>query len=231
MRRIPQARIVDAPTIQINDNNEDTHESKVETQASIVAPLMLSMAALAKPLVVALIGEKWLPCVPYLQLLAIGWMVDPIISVNLNVLYVKGRSDVVLRLEIIKKIIAIVIVVVSVQFGIIWLCVGRVIYGIIALFLNLYFCAPYIGMGIARQIREVSSIYLVSAVVAMLAWVSSDAAWEWVGKGMNFRPIFSCFAGVFAGGSAFIILGWLCRFELVQMSLGVLHRRQSARNL
>ena len=153
-------------------------DGDISARDVIVQSQLKFVVAVAKPLVVTLIGEKWLPCVPYLQLLAIGWVVDPIINVNLNVLYVKGQSNVVLKLEVIKKIIAISIVVVSVQFGIIWLCVGRVAYGYIALFLNLYFCAPYIGMGVMRQICEVSGIYCASAIAALCAFVASDVLWE-----------------------------------------------------
>ena len=139
---------------------------------SIVAPAMLLLAACSEPLIRLLIGEKWLPCVPYLQLLAIGWLVDPIIVVNLNILYVKGRSDVVLRLEVIKKLIAIAIVVTAVQFGVIWLCVGRVVYGYIALVINLNACGPFIGMSFWRQMREVWAIYVGAAFAAVCAYLS-----------------------------------------------------------
>ena len=202
-----------------------TYNRYLKLVTSIVAPLMLCFAAIAKPLVVLLIGEKWLPCVPYLQLLAIGWMIDPIVSVNLIVLYVKGKTDVVLKLEIIKKIIAIVIVVLSVHFGIIWLCVGRVVYGFVALFLNLHFCAPYIGMGIARQIREVASIYSSSIFVAICTWIVASLFWESESYGMIVRSATSCMAGAFVGGVVFIALGWLLKFELVQSVCGFLRAR------
>lgn len=137
---------------------------------SVIAPTMLLIAALGEPLIMLLIGAKWLPCVPYLQLLAAAWMVDPVIQVNLNILYVKGRSDLVLGLEIVKKIIGITIVVVSVQYGIIWLCVGRVAYTMIALVLNLVVCGPFIGMGFWRQLRELAPIYLTAGAAAFAAW-------------------------------------------------------------
>lgn len=208
-----------------------TYSRYLRLMTSIVAPLMLVVVAVAKPLVVTLIGEKWLPCVPYLQLLAIGWVVDPIINVNLNVLYVKGRSNVVLQLEIIKKIIAISIVVVSVQFGIIWLCVGRVIYGYIALFLNLYFCAPYIGMGVMRQIREVSSIYCVSAIAALCAFIASEALWKYCGLDLFMQAISSCAVGAFAGGVAFIVLGAAFKFEIVNLIRDILVTRMVKRSV
>ena len=65
--------------------------------------IMLGMAAVAKPMIVTLIGEKWLPSVEYLQLLCLGAMLFPLHALNLNILNVKGRSDLFLKLEVIKK--------------------------------------------------------------------------------------------------------------------------------
>ena len=183
---------------------------------SVVAPAMLLLAACSQPLVTLLIGEKWLPCVPYLQLLAIGWMVDPIIVINLNILYVKGRSDVVLRLEIVKKIIAIAIVVTAVRFGVIWLCVGRVLYGFIALYLNLHACGPFIGMSFSRQLREVAPVYLSAFATAGLAWLSVKGCLSLASGAAPFvRNALALVAGGLCGALAYLALAWVFRFDLV----------------
>lgn len=180
---------------------------------SLVAPSMLLLAACAKPLVALLIGEKWLPCVPYLQLLAIGWMIDPIILVNLNILYVKGRSDLVLKLEIVKKLIAIAIVVAAVQFGVLWLCVGRVVYGYIALTLNLKVCGPFIGMGFWRQMREVAPIYLSALVAAGLAFLLA---------GLALHPFWTLAVSGLAGALLYLALAWRLKFDLITEGLAIM---------
>lgn len=185
---------------------------------SIVAPAMLLLAACAEPLIHLLIGEKWLPCVPYLQLLAIGWMIDPIILVNLNILYVKGRSDVVLKLEVGKKIIAITIVVATVQYGVLWLCVGRVVYGYIALALNLRVCGPFIGMGFFRQLREVAPIYLSAFLAAGLAFTLSSIS--------QFAIVSLLVAGV-SGALVYLFLAWLFKFDLVAEGLQIFSKVRS----
>jgi O-antigen/teichoic acid export membrane protein len=167
-------RVIFPVLSSIQDDEERlqrTYNKYLRIITSLVAPSMLLLAACAEPLIMLLIGEKWLPCVPYLQLLAIAWVCDPIILVNLNILYVKGRSDVVLKLEIIKKIIAILIVVIAVQYGVIWLCVGRVVYSYIALILNIRYCGPFLKMGFWRQIKEVKAIYISGLLAAFLAFV------------------------------------------------------------
>lgn len=184
---------------------------------SLVAPLMLLLAACAKPIVLLLLGEKWLPCVPYLQLLAVALVVDPIILVNLNILYVKGRSDVVLKLEIIKKIIAIVIVVTSVQFGVLWLCVGRVIYAYIALIINIYYCGPFLGMGFWRQMHEVLPIYLSALISASIAYVTVTGGF--FPSNLCDSPLITNLAILVAasafGLSAYFILARLQKFDLI----------------
>ena len=197
---------------------------------SIVAASMLLLAACAEPLVVILIGEKWLPCVPYLQLLALDVMVDPMIRVNLNALYVKGRSDVVLKLEIIKKIIAIAIVVTAVQYGVLWLCVGRVVYAYIALVLNLHYCGPFIGMSFWRQICEVAPIYLSAFSASGLSYILAHVGHTSVFIESVFLRNFAALvvAGC-AGVVSYLALAWLLKFDLISEGLQILAKVRNRR--
>ena len=76
------------------------------------------MVSVAEPMVRALIGDKWLPSVPYLRLLCFAGMLYPVHALNLDMLNVKGRSDLVLRLEIIKKVLAVPTIVIGIYLGI-----------------------------------------------------------------------------------------------------------------
>ena len=182
---------------------------------SLVAPSMLLFAAVSRPLILTLIGEKWIACVPFIMLLALGWMIDPIILVNLNILYVKGRSDIVLRLEIIKKIIAITIVVVSVQFGVFWLCVGRVIYSYIAMGINLYVCGPFIGMSFLAQMKEVWKIYLGSFVAASCAYTIGTMIPLVLASSNWWTHLFTLASACVCGGAVYLIWAKAFRFEIL----------------
>lgn len=85
---------------------------------------MLGLAAIAKPLIILLIGEKWLPAVPFLQIICFSGMLYPLHAINLNILQVKGRSDLYLKLEIIKKIIAVITIFIGI-FGVLNVCFGE----------------------------------------------------------------------------------------------------------
>ena len=131
-----------------------------------VFPLMMGLAALAKPLIVLMLGEKWLPSVVLLQILCFGLMLDPICNINLNLLYVKGRSDLVLKLEIIKKTIAVVILVVSLPFGLIGLCIGRACYGVVATLLNMIYTRGFIDLSMWGQAKLILPSLLLSLFMA-----------------------------------------------------------------
>lgn len=192
---------------------------------SLVAPSMLLMAAVSEPLILTLIGTKWLACVPYIMILAIGWMVDPIILVNLNMIYVKGRSDVVLKLEVVKKVIALAIVVTSVQFGVIWLCVGRAVYSFIALGLNLHVCGPFIGMSFWQQMQEVWRIYMSGIAAALCAYGVVYASKIWLSQNGNWWCSFGTLAvSGMVGLGIYILLAVIQRFDVVTEVLALLQK-------
>lgn len=131
-----------------------------------IFPVMMGLAALAKPIIVVMLGEKWLPSVVLLQILCFGLMLDPICNINLNLLYVKGRSDLVLKLEIIKKSIAVTILVVSLPFGLVGLCIGRACYGVIATVLNMTYTRGFIDLSIFGQAKLILPSWFMSLFVA-----------------------------------------------------------------
>lgn len=89
---------------------------------------MLGLAAVAKPLILILIGEKWLPAVYFLQIICFSGMLYPLHAINLNILQVKGRSDLFLKLEIIKKIIAVGPIVVGIYVVLSIMLLGKCFY-------------------------------------------------------------------------------------------------------
>lgn len=135
--------------------------------------LMLGMAAVAKPMVIVLIGDQWLPSVPLLQLICFQMMLYPLHALNLNMLQVQGRSDLFLKLEIIKKIIAVGPILLGVFINIYWMLIGSVITGFIAYYLNAYYSGPYLKYSIWEQIRDILPSFGVAVVMAAIVYVLS----------------------------------------------------------
>lgn len=129
----------------------------------VVFPLMIGFAVLARPFIIVLFTEKWAGMVLILQLLCIDWMWDPMCKINTNILLVKGKSGLILQLEIIKRIISVSILFGSLHFGLIAVCIGRIIYSLISVYINSFYTGKMIpSLSFWRQMIMVAPYVLIS---------------------------------------------------------------------
>ncbi len=139
----------------------------------IIFPLMTGFAVLAKPFIVFLFTEKWIEMTLILQLLCIDWMWDPMCKINTNILMVKGKSGLILRLEIIKRIISVGILFASLPFGLISVCLGRIIYSLISVYINSYYTGKMIPkLTYFHQMIMVLPYLLISILMGGLVYCS-----------------------------------------------------------
>ena len=117
-------------------------------------PTMVGLAVVAKPLVLVLLTEKWLPCVPYLQLLCVVGMLYPLHVINLNVLIAQGRSDLFFRLEILKKILVTVAIGLTWRWGITAMIYGQIVTSIVSYYMNSYYTGKLLSYPIAEQLKD-----------------------------------------------------------------------------
>ena len=148
----------------------DAYRKVIKSTMLISFACMLGLAAVAKPLIILLIGEKWLPAVGFLQIICFRGMLYPLHAINLNILQVKGRSDLFLKLEIIKKIIAVGPLVLGVLFSIEYMLWGSVCTSFIAYFLNSYYSANLIDYPTREQIKDILPTFIVSSLTATTMW-------------------------------------------------------------
>ena len=151
----------------------DAYRKIIKTTMLITFACMLGLAAVAKSLIIILIGDKWIPAIYFLQIICFSGMLYPLHAINLNILQVKGRSDLFLRLEVIKKIIAVVPIVIGIFYGIEYMLWGGVITSFIAYFLNSYYSARLIDYSALDQIKDILPTFLISFVVSFLMWCTS----------------------------------------------------------
>ncbi|MST78749.1 lipopolysaccharide biosynthesis protein [Prevotella copri] len=135
--------------------------------------LMLGMAACAKPMILCLIGEKWVECVPMLQIICTFGMLYPLHAINLNMLQVQGRTDLFLKLEIIKKIIAIGPLLLGVFVGINWMLVGSFFSSVISYYFNAYYSGPFLNYSIKEQIEDILPSLRVALTMAIPVYAMS----------------------------------------------------------
>lgn len=150
---------------------KEGYKKMIKNIMLITFVLMLGMAAIAEPMTVALVGEKWKPSVIYLQMLCFVGMLYPLHALNLNMLNVMGRSDLFLRLEVIKKLLAIPTILIGILFGIKIMIVGMFINSIISYYLNSYWSGKLINYSISEQIKDITPSFILGSVVALAVYL------------------------------------------------------------
>ena len=150
-------------TIQDDDERLSVNYRKLlRTSAFIVFPMMCGLAGISRPLINILLGSKWNFTSILLVPICMAMMWYPIHSINLNLLKVKGRSDLFLRLEIIKKILGVSMLIITAPFGLIVMCYGTVVNSIIALIINTYYTGKLINVGFIRQMMDLAFTLFLS---------------------------------------------------------------------
>ncbi len=158
-------------TIQNEDERLAVNYRKfLRLSGFVVFPLMIGMAVVAEPLIRLILTDKWIACVPFLQVLCFALMWYPIHAINLNLLQVKGRSDLFLRLEIYKKILGVCTLCITVPLGLMAMCIGRVATSIICLALNTHYTGQLINLGYWKQMRDLLPTLLNSLVMGVLVY-------------------------------------------------------------
>lgn len=145
----------------------------LKMSAFIIFPLMMLLFGLAEPLIKILLTDKWLPAVPMLQVLCFSYMFYPIHAINLNLLQVKGRSDLFLRLEIIKKTLITIVLFATAPFGVLVMCYGIILTSLLALIINTYYTGKLINVGFSTQIKDILPVLILSFITGFLAYFPS----------------------------------------------------------
>lgn len=137
----------------------------IKTSTFILMPLLAGLAAVANPLVSLLLTDTWLDCVPYMQIICVTFMVMPIEIDNLQAIKAMGRSDIALKLEIIKKVIGVSLLIAAIPFGVKMIAISLLVGAIINAIVDAIPNVKLLGYGVGKQIWDVLPSALMSAVM------------------------------------------------------------------
>lgn len=126
----------------------------------ITFPAMILLALVAKPLVIVLLTEKWLPCVALIQILCFSRMLTPLSSINMNLLNAIGRSDLFMKVDLSKLPLELIILIITIPLGIKAVVLGNLVSSIICFFINTYYPQKYCGYGAIKQIKDTIPIFI-----------------------------------------------------------------------
>lgn len=159
------------PVFSLLQNDKPRLRSGVRKALTLLVmigfPMTIGLAIVARPLVLVLLTEKWLPCVPYLQLLCVGGMLYPLHVINLNVLIAQGRSDLFFRLELLKKIASVIAIAATYRWGIIAMIYGQIATSCLCYILNAYYTGKMLGYSIDKQIKDLMPALALACMMGL----------------------------------------------------------------
>ena len=205
------------PTLSANNDNVEevkriTRRS-ISTSAFVLMPCMFGLAAVAEPLVKILLTDKWLPCVPFLQLACISYALYPIHTANLTGINALGRSDIFLKLEIIKKSITVLNILITLPLGIYAMAIGQVVCDFIATFINASPNKKLMNYSYFEQWKDLFPSFILSIIMAGIVWL------------INFIPlipIITLVIQIIVGIVVYILLSKLFKVEVFSYFMNTL---------
>lgn len=197
------------PTFSKEKNNikvlKNMVRRSITTSSFMIIPLMTILFINAENIVKILLTEKWLGCVPFVQIACIAYSLMPIHTANLQAINAIGRSDIFLKLEICKKSIGIIILVLTIPYGIYAIAIGGVISSIISSFLNSYPNLKLINYSYKEQISDILPYIILSLLMGLLMCM--------VGNILCLNPVFMIFIQSIIGILFYILFSYILKFE------------------
>ena len=202
------------------DRLKQAYRRVIKTTMLVTFACMLGLSAIAKPLILILIGVKWLPAVVFIQIICFAEMLYPLHAINLNILQIKGRSDLFLKLEIFKKLFAVLPIGLGLFYGIEYMLWGSVLTSFVAFFLNSFYSARLIDYSTRAQLKDIFPTFVVSLCVAAFMW-----SMTLLNLSLLLTLILQCSTGLLLGILVYETIKLPEYFELKEIALSAIKRK------
>lgn len=205
----------------LSNENDDIDRVKVltrnaiRTSSYVLFPIMFGIAAIAEPFVRLLLTEKWMFCVPYMRLACIAYAFIPINSTNLQSIKALGRSDIFLKIEIVKKTLGIFMIFVTMFHSVFAIACSNVIINILAIFINSYPNKKLMKYGVKEQIVDVSPYLIASVVMSVIVYMVTY---------LNLGDLVTIILQFVVGAVVYCLISHFCEFEPYNMMIDVLKK-------
>lgn len=143
----------------------------IKSTALFSVPIFLFLAVLAEPIIRVLLTEKWMEAVPIMQIFCIARLITVISGININLLYVIGRTDLALRQNYFKIIIRIIAFIIALDYGIYYIALAELISTVIHFFINTYYPGKIMDYGALQQLKDMSKIISISLLVVLVSYI------------------------------------------------------------
>lgn len=206
---------------EIQDDNarlKKVYKVLMESILFSISPVLIFTAVLAEPIFRFIFTEKWLPAVPYFQILCFTGILYPVHAYNLNVLKVKGRSDLFLKLTMIKKILTLGVILFTIQFGIYGLLYAQVFLSVFGFIINAHYTNKFIGYSALDQVKDISPIVLTAGLWGLVVGLVDFYIFKTEMDVLRFA------VGGIIGVGGYVISGFLFQFDSLTNILKLLSK-------
>lgn len=176
----------------------------IKTSSYIMMPIMVGLAVCAEPIVSLILTDNWLPCVPYLRIFCFTYAFYPIHTANLNAIKAMGRSDIFLRLEVIKKIIGLIVLSISMWFGVLWMAYSLLLTTLLSSIINAFPNRHLLGYSYITQIKDMLPQIVLSCVMGGIVYCIQF---------LGFERSITLFVQILSGAFIYIIGSWIFKLE------------------
>lgn len=191
-----------------DDRLREGYRNTIKVSAFVIFPLCLGVGAISFPLINVLYTDVWIYAAVLLQIIVFAGMWYPIHAINLNLLIVKGRSDLFFRLEVIKKIVGVTVLVITLPIGLEAMCYGGIASSLIALIINTYYTNKLIDLSIVRQFKDICPSLILSLTMYAACKILSTR----MGNGAD-----SLLLSLLAGVAIYVGGAFAFRFKEIQL--------------
>lgn len=217
---------VNYPILAKYQDNDDllisAYKTLLRTPVYILYPILFGISVLNKPIIQLLLGDNWIGASVLIPILCFGCLWDPLSGINLNLLYVKGLSNVVLKLEFFKKPIAFIMLIGSIPYGLIGICISISLYSFIAFIFNCYYTGKFLKFGFFQQLYSLLPILMYCVVMTLCMVVSIYFVQA---------PILKLLIGLICGVIIYLIISFKCRdssfFLIKNMLMSMINSRKN----
>lgn len=215
---------IDSVLLPTMSNEQDNHvrvkdmtRRAIKISTYIMAPLMIGLAFCAKPIVQIVLTDKWLPCVPYLQIFCISYLFWPIHTANLNAIKAMGRSDLFLKLEVIKKFIGMILLLITMNISVMAMAYSLLISGLISQVINSWPNRYLLKYSYIDQIKDILPNIVMALIMGGFVYFISY---------INLPILVSLVVQILSGGIIYLMLSILTKNDSFIYLINILKSRK-----
>lgn len=215
---------IDSVLLPTMSNEQDNHvrvkdmtRRAIKISTYIMAPLMIGLAFCAKPIVQIVLTDKWLPCVPYLQIFCISYLFWPIHTANLNAIKAMGRSDLFLKLEVIKKFMGMILLLITMNISVMAMAYSLLISGLISQVINSWPNRYLLKYSYIDQIKDILPNIVMALIMGVFVYFINY---------LNLSVLVSLMVQIILGGIIYLVLSIFTKNDSFIYLINILKNRK-----